>query len=320
MEALIYKIDRLNTHNGPGFRTVVYFKGCPLHCTWCHNPEGISFKPEVWFNASKCIGCNTCVEECPNSALSLSEKGIDINRSRCTGCQHCVSVCPTKAMEAIGEKTSVEELMRIIKQDKMLFEASNGGLTVTGGEPGSHLPFVIELFKQCQAQGIHTAFDTSGVIPVSQLEKVLAYTDLLFLDLKIAQAEKLHQYTGLALQHWRYTVQFLNNYTKEHPELKIEIRTPLVPKVNDDNESLKAMETLLNETFTKVPDWEWCMFNDLCEDKYNRMGMHWQHQGCKHQPKDYQRLNNLTSTLNTKVLISGFVNKSADDQAAETAP
>jgi len=137
MKGLIFKIDRMNTHNGPGFRTVIYFKGCPLHCTWCHNPEGISPKKEVWWNKAKCIGCGLCVEMCPTQALLLDERGITIDRQRCTGCQLCTTICPTGSMEKIGIEYSVHDLMKIILQDKFLFETSGGGITVTGGEPGS---------------------------------------------------------------------------------------------------------------------------------------------------------------------------------------
>ncbi len=291
MKALIFKIDRLNTHNGPGFRTVIYFKGCPLHCTWCHNPEGISPKKEVWFNASKCIGCGTCVEMCPVNAIELSENGITIDRNTCIGCQLCTVVCPSEAIEKIGEEQSVDELMRIILQDKYLFESSGGGVTVTGGEPGNHPDFVSELFKRCKEEGIHTAFDTSGMVSESALEKIIPFTDLVFLDIKTLDPEQSLKYTGLPIQKLMGTIEWLNSFRTSHSSFpEIEIRTPLIPGITDDNENLFAIGQFIEHSLKQVKNWELCMFNDLCEDKYLRMGIKWALNDKTQNSVDYSRV------------------------------
>ncbi|WP_075589899.1 glycyl-radical enzyme activating protein [Labilibacter marinus] len=312
-KGLIYKIDRLNTHNGSGFRTVIYFKGCPLHCSWCHNPEGINPKPEVWINSLKCMGCGTCISQCPEQALGLIEKGVYLNREKCTGCQLCVNPCPTIAIEPLGAYYTVDDLMKIILQDKMLFETSGGGVTVTGGEPGMQSDFVVELLKACQDVGVNTALDTSGVVSLPSLGKMLQYCNTVFVDIKLFDDQASKYYTGLPLKKLKETIKYLNNYKKDTQNLNIEIRTPLIPGVNDDNESLKKIASFIQKTFTHAPKWELCMFNDLCEDKYNRMNMAWGFKGKKHAAKDYERINHLKESLPIDVTISGFVERNNKD-------
>lgn len=310
MNALIFKIDRINTHNGPGFRTVIYFKGCPLHCTWCHNPEGISPKKEVWYNATKCIGCGTCVEMCPVNALELHENGIIINRKACIGCQLCSMVCPSEAIEKIGEEYSVDSLMKLILQDKFLFESSGGGITATGGEPGLQAGFITELFKRCREEGIHTAFDTSGMVPESALEKVAPYSDLVFLDIKTLDPEKSMKYTGMPVQKLQETIGLLNQFQKKHPKLEIEIRTPLIPGITDDTESLMNIGRFIQQELQSIKNWELCLFNDLCEDKYNKMSRKWELHGRTHNSADFNRFGKIQEEFeNLNILIAGFLSK-----------
>ena len=308
MNALIFKIDRLNTHNGPGFRTVIYFKGCPLHCTWCHNPEGISPKKEVWFNATKCIGCGTCVKMCPVNALKLTESGIIIDRKTCIGCQHCTTVCPSQAMEKIGEEYSIDDLMKLLHQDKFLFESSGGGITATGGEPGIQADFIAELFKRCREEGIHTAFDTSGMVPESALEKIAPYTNMVFLDIKTLDSEKSMTHTGLPVQKLQGIIQLLNQLQEKHPKLEIEIRTPLIPGITDDTESILAIGHFIEKSLPKVTNWELCLFNDLCEDKYNKMNRKWELYGKTHTSTDYNRFADIQKKFKKlNLLIAGFL-------------
>lgn len=308
--ANIFKIDHMNTHNGSGFRTVVYFKGCPLHCTWCHNPEGISPQKEVWWNKAKCIGCGSCVNECPKAALSLTEKGIEINRKKCTGCQQCTDVCPSKALEKLGQDYSVDELMQIIRQDKFLFESSGGGVTATGGEPGMQADFVAALFKACQEEGIHTAFDTSGLIAESALEKIIPHTDLIFLDIKLLDEVKSKRYTGLSVEKLQETVSWINRFILKNGYPKIEIRTPLVPKITDTPENMDTIGKFIEKNVPLAQQWELCLFNDLCEDKYIRMGKTWNFSGKKHSSRDHQGFLTFANQSPLETNVTGFVDKS----------
>lgn len=309
--ATIYKIDRLNTHNGEGYRTVIYFKGCPLHCTWCHNPEGMSTKKEVWFNAVKCIACGECVLNCPEKAVALTSNGIEINRNTCTGCQICTTVCPSKAMEKIGETIELNNLMQIILQDKILFDSSGGGITATGGEPGLFPDFIEQLFQKCQENNIHTAFDTSGMVSEKALEKILPYTNLVFLDLKLMNEDESIKHSGLSLNKLEKTVQTIKKSQKINHQLKVEIRTPLVPGITDTNENLNAILQFISEKIPSAKSWELCMFNDLCEDKYTRMNKEWKHQGQQHTEDDYHKFQELISNQSIKTNISGFTTKKA---------
>jgi pyruvate formate lyase activating enzyme len=308
VNALIFKIDRLNTHNGPGFRTVIYLKGCPLHCSWCHNPEGISPKKEVWLNATKCIGCRTCVEMCPVKALNLTGRGISIDRTICIGCQLCAMVCPAEAIDKIGKEYSVDDLMKLILQDKFLFESSGGGITATGGEPGNHPDFIAELFQRCQEEGIHTAFDTSGMVPESALEKVAPFTDMVFLDIKTLDPEKSIRHTGIPVPKLREIIGLLNHLQEKQPKLKIEIRTPLIPGITDDTESLLNIGHFIQQELPSVKNWELCLFNNLCEDKYNQMHRKWELHGKMQNRIDYQRFSAIQEEFkDLNILVAGFL-------------
>jgi len=310
MQANIFKIDRMNTHNGPGFRTVVYFKGCPLHCTWCHNPEGISPQKEVWWDKAKCIGCALCVEMCPVQALDLSDQGIAIDRTKCIGCQLCAMVCPSKAIEKIGEEYSVDDLMKIILQDKYLFESSGGGITVTGGEPGMQADFVAALFNACKREGINTAFDTSGMIPGSAWSKIIPHTDLVFLDIKLTDDQASKKYTGLPIEKLQKGIAWLNRFVTENGFPEIEIRTPLVPGITDSEENLNTIGQFIMQHIPLARQWELCLFNDLCEDKYIRMGKAWTFSGIKHSQANYQSFRKLQPDFTAiNILISGFIEK-----------
>jgi pyruvate formate lyase activating enzyme len=311
-KAIIYKIDRLNTHNGPGFRTVIYFKGCHLHCTWCHNPEGISPKKEVWFNATKCIGCGECVSHCPENAMQLSDKGISIDRNKCSGCQKCTEICPSKAMEKIGETYSVEDVFKIVLQDKMLFESSGGGVTVTGGEPGLHIEFIAQLFERCKKEGIHTAFDTSSMLSVDKLEQVIQNTDIVFLDIKSLNNSRSIEYTGLPVAKLLTFIEWIKTYNELHEVVSIEIRTPLIPEITDRITDLKEIATFIEQQFGKNTKWELCMFNDLCEDKYLKLDKHWSFKGKYYNQDQYKQFLSLLEELDDlDISLTGFYNTNA---------
>ena len=310
LKALIYKIDRLNTHNGPGFRTVIYFKGCPLHCTWCHNPEGISTKKEVWSFYTRCVLCENCIPECPEKALSPTPTGIKINRLKCTGCQLCTEVCPSFALEKIGVEYTVDMVFKIICKDKIRFEESGGGITVTGGEPGIFPDFVAELFRQCRENGIHTAFDTSGMVTERALAKIIPYTDIIYLDIKTLDTKKSLYFTGLPVEKLYQTIRWLNTYRSIHITPIIEIHTPLVPQITDNIEELKEIGRFINKTFTKGTNWELGLFNGLFGDKYTKIGGQWPFSGKEYSEADYNQFVGLQSFFkNLNISVTGFIGK-----------
>jgi pyruvate formate lyase activating enzyme len=309
MKALIFKIDRLNTHNGPGFRTVIFFKGCPLHCIWCHNPEGINRKKQIWYISSRCIGCGNCIEVCPEGALELSPKGIEIDPKKCNGCHKCVIACPSKALEKLGEDITTDNLMNIILKDKLYYESSGGGITVTGGEPGIYADFITELFRKCRQNGIQTAFDTSGGVPLNELEPVLWLTDLLFLDLKILDPEKSLIHTGLDVNKLMESVQWLKKFMQINPEVfRLFIRTPMIPDLTNTEKNITEIVELIDKIGEDLIDeWELCGFNNLCADKYAKLKQDW-----VFKDQNYSiDLNKLYFNLNShfrklKIVISGL--------------
>ena len=203
---------------------------------------------------------------------------------------------------------SVHDLMKIILQDKFLFETSGGGITVTGGEPGSQADFVAELFSACQQEGIHTAFDTSGMIQESAWEKIIPHTDLVFLDIKLSNDKESGKHTGLPIEKLQNSIAWLNHFINKNGFPKIEIRTPLVPGITDSSKNLNAIGQFIEQQVPKCQQWEWCMFNDLCEDKYIRMGKTWAFNGKKHSQADYLTFQKIKTDIKSiNILISGFI-------------
>jgi pyruvate formate lyase activating enzyme len=196
-EGLIFDIKRYAINDGPGIRVVVFFKGCNLHCTWCHNPESISPKPEKLYTSSKCIWCGTCVDACPVNALELTAGGIVTDNLLCTACGTCADVCPTKAIEMSGKAMSVAEIMESIENDKVFFDQSGGGVTFSGGEPLLQSKMLTDLLDECGRQGIHRAVDTAGNIPAAVLLDIAERTDLFLFDLKVMDPGVHEQWTGI---------------------------------------------------------------------------------------------------------------------------
>ncbi|MBR8535845.1 glycyl-radical enzyme activating protein [Carboxylicivirga sediminis] len=311
LTAIVFKVESLNTHNGPGYRTVVYFKGCPLKCQWCHNPESISPQKEIWVVNKRCIGCESCVQVCPTEALSMASEGIKVDRQKCTGCQICANVCPSKAIEKLGDEYTVDQLFERIMGDKPFWDASGGGVTLTGGEPATYSRFCIELLKKCKKEGIHTAFDTSGFVSQKVMQELLPYIDLVFFDLKILIAEKAKQLTGQGTKEILASLQVVKSFIEKYGAPELQIRTPLIPDATDTQENLNAISVLLEKNLTGLfTKWELCMFNDVCEDKYIKMNQKWRYTGKKYMESDLKKMNQFQEKhSNNKIEITGFVSR-----------
>lgn len=311
LTATIFKIESLNTHNGPGYRTVVYFKGCPLKCRWCHNPESISPQKEIWVVNNRCIGCESCVQVCPVEALSMTKGGIKVNREKCTGCQICADICPSKAIEKLGEDFTVDKLYERVLADKPFWDASGGGVTLTGGEPATYSGFCIELLKKCKKEGIHTAFDTSGFVSKKVISELLPYIDLVFFDLKILNVEKANLLTGRGPKEILNSIQVVKTFIEKNGTPELQFRTPLIPGSTDGQENLEAISNLLENKFKGLfSKWELCMFNDVCEDKYIKMNKEWHYFGKRYGESDFKIINRFRREHpNNKIEVTGFVTK-----------
>ena len=281
LSARLLEIQRMSTEDGPGIRTTVFFKGCSLKCRWCHNPESIAAHPQVQWVANRCIGCGTCVSHCPEGALELAPRGIVIDRQVCRNCSVCAEACPTSALERLGKKWRLEDLLVEVLKDRVYFDVSGGGITLSGGEPGLQSRFASAFLETLQAQGVHTAMDTCGLYDTSLLEQLLPGTDLLLFDLKIIDSERHRECTGhpneKILENARHAARYLRTQSDAH---QMWIRTPIIPGGTDAPENIAGIGRFIATNLEGVVSrWELCAFNNLCADKYRRLDLPWPYAG-----------------------------------------
>jgi pyruvate formate lyase activating enzyme len=277
MKGTILRIQRMSTEDGPGIRSTVFFKGCPLRCVWCHNPEGILMKPQVHWTGARCIGCETCIGVCPEKALAGGKNGIVIDRRKCTDCLACARACPSTAMEAYGEEYDTERLASEVLKDRIYFEKSGGGVTLSGGEPTMQACFGRMLLKELKEQGVHTALDTCGQCTWETLDSFLPFTDLVLYDIKLMYRSAHKEYTGYDNGRILENLMALAGRMEQRGTPKsLWIRTPLIPGYTADEENIRAIGSFLREKLGGVVDrWELCSFNNLCTDKYEGLGLEW---------------------------------------------
>lgn len=273
----ILEIQRMSTEDGPGLRTTVFFKGCPLCCAWCHNPESISSKPQLHWVGSRCIGCGTCVETCPNQALSSGPTGINIDRNLCQSCGECAEACPSTALEMLGKPWTVDKLAHEVAKDRAYFQQSGGGVTASGGEATMQAAFVATFFQACRLAGISTALDTCGHCSRGALEAILPFTDLVLFDLKLMDPVRHQAYTGVTNEIVKNNLLFVRDWIRSHlPRRELWVRTPIIPGATDHPEDINALGKFLAKHLkSTLTRWDLVAFNNLCRDKYLRLGQLW---------------------------------------------
>jgi pyruvate formate lyase activating enzyme len=272
---LIFEIQKMSTEDGPGIRTTVFFKQCPLKCVWCHNPESIKKEPQLnWFK-HKCIGCKTCVETCKLGALKLDKHGLHINWEKCNSCGECVEDCPSTALVMLGKWWKLEDLFYEVEKDKVYYTKSNGGITVSGGEPTIQADFVYNFLKTCKENGISTALDTCGYASQKTYEKLLPVVDLVLMDIKEMNSKKHEEYTGVPNERiLENAVWIVKEMKKSNKEMWI--RTPIIPKYTATEENIRAIGKFIVEKLeNKIDRWDLLSFNNLCSAKYERLDWDW---------------------------------------------
>lgn len=239
---VVFNIQRFSLHDGPGIRTTVFLKGCTMQCFWCHNPEGQHPAPELRYYADRCIACGNCVSACPHHAHELNDGIHTFIRERCELSGRCVATCAPRALELEGRRMTVEEVMAEILADKLFYELSGGGVTLSGGEPALSRDFARDILRQCKEHGLHTAVETCGEAPWDALEELLPFTDLVMMDLKLVDEAKhraaTRQSNGRILENARRLAA---------SSTPVIFRTPIVPSVNDSVEDISAIANFVRE-------------------------------------------------------------------------
>jgi len=263
---IVFDIKKFSLHDGPGIRTTVFLKGCPLHCSWCHNPEGISPLAEIHFWDERCIKCHDCIQACENGALSLVDGLRNYDSKFCQGCGTCAESCPSESIKLIGTRMQVSDVIHEIEKDMIFYDQSGGGASFSGGEPLLQIEFIEALLIACKDRGIHTTVDTSGFVPYESIDRVLPHVDLFLYDIKIMDSKAHTKFTGVP-NH-----KILDNLA-ELAETKSRIipRIPIIPGVNDDLENIRETGEFLAslKSFSEV---NILPYHRAAAHKYNRMG------------------------------------------------
>jgi len=265
--ATIFDIKRYSINDGPGIRITVFFKGCSLRCAWCHNPESFSRQIEKMYTASKCIGVQACIENCPNGALTLTPKGIVTDTERCNLCGKCAEVCPSKAIELTGYHNTINNILDEIEKERLVMDQSGGGVTFSGGEPLLHLNFLIQLLDECGKRGFHRAVDTTGYTETANLLEVAKRTDLFLYDLKHTDSVKHKQFTGVGNELILHNLCVLAKTGAD-----INIRIPFIEGVNTDVENVEKTAAFVASLAGKKKQVNFLPYHNIAAHKYKKLG------------------------------------------------
>jgi pyruvate formate lyase activating enzyme len=270
MTGLVFNIQRFSVNDGPGIRTTVFLKGCPLHCKWCHNPESISSDRQLLLRDDRCIRCGDCFTLCKKHAVQRMDGGFVTVREVCQDCGDCIEACNAEAREIAGYEITVDDAMKEIEKDRVFYDQSGGGASFSGGEPLLQHEFLAAVLKECRTRNIHTVVDTTGMTSRQILEHVSQYVDLFLFDLKTLDNEKHVEFTGVS------NIPILESL-KRLAELRknVIVRIPVIPGVNDDPEAIRASGSFVS-SLGNVREIHLLPYHTTGVDKYRRLGMEYQ--------------------------------------------
>ncbi|MCL5070615.1 MAG: glycyl-radical enzyme activating protein [Actinobacteria bacterium] len=265
-KATIFNIQKFSVHDGPGIRSVIFLKGCPLRCQWCANPESINGYSELMFYQDKCIGCKKCLSTCKNNAIQLVDGKLEFERDLCKNCGRCAKTCYADARKIIGQERGVESVKAEINEDMVFFKNSDGGITFSGGEPLLWPGFVRKLAEFYKNLEISVAIETCGFVPWKNFQKIIAYVDLVMFDLKFIQAKKHFKYLGCSNE------LIINNLFKISKYAETIVRMPIIPSINDSKEDIQATGKFLLSFSDRIKRVEILPYHNWARNKYEGLG------------------------------------------------
>ena len=279
---VIFNIQKFSINDGPGIRTVVFFKGCPLHCKWCANPESQLAKIQILWDKKKCLHCHHCLEICPQKAIFLKDDNIFIDTNKCTLCKQCINTCPQKALTSEGEIKTVQQVLDIVLQDEVFYEESDGGITLSGGEFLMQTQFAEELLIAAKEKNLHTCCETTGFCTPEKFQHIIQYIDYILFDLKHWNSQKHLEDTGVDNKLILTNIKYAISTGK-----KVLPRIPVIPKFNDSLEDAKRFCEVLHDVGSN--QCQLLPFHQFGENKYHLLNKKYtyENQTCT-SPEDLQ--------------------------------
>ncbi|MFH1031678.1 MAG: glycyl-radical enzyme activating protein [Chloroflexota bacterium] len=264
LKGVVFDIQKYSIHDGPGIRTTVFLKGCPLTCFWCQNPESQMVTPQIFLYADKCTRCGRCLKVCTTGAITISETSSQVDRDKCIGCGQCAEVCPNEARRLAGKYMTVDEVVREVMKDVKFYKNSGGGVTLSGGDPLFQSEFALQILQKCKQNGLHTVVETCGFVPWTTLEKVLPYVDLFLFDIKHIDSGKHKKGTQ------KPNELIIENIRKIAACKPVIVRTPLIPGFNDSPGDIESIARFVKSELHSPM--EILAYNKMGEGKYERLG------------------------------------------------
>ena len=294
---MIFNIQKCSVHDGEGIRTTVFFKGCPLHCKWCSNPESQSYSKQIAEFPRKCIGCGMCVSVCPQAVRTCPGSAPVIDRTKCTGCMECAEMCFAEAKSIVGKDMDADEIFNEIRKDRYFYEHSGGGVTFSGGEALTQPELLTELAERCNKNRIHTTIETCGCGSFDRFKTALPFIDYMFFDIKCMDSERHRELTGAGNEEILSNLKAISRY-----DIPVTIRTPVIPGINDSEENIRATAEFIRD-IPAVRGYELLPYHNFGVSKYASLGK--EYELPEIEPPEDDHMLELTRIANNALAGSG---------------